>query len=87
MAFLIISVSELLLPVSPIKTTYTSHVQQESMNKIRVSNINDELFLSQRGNPISIRLEFTVQVPKSGIYSITPSAFAPEGVSWRDIPN
>jgi hypothetical protein len=45
----------------------------------RVSEVRDEPILSDAGRPIGMRLSFTVTVPRSSSYAISPSAYGTEG--------
>lgn len=74
-AILIIVVIEFLLPISPIKTTYESKIQQEAINSTIVRDVTDELSFSENNNPIGIRIKYSVQFPADGIYSVYPSIF------------
>jgi hypothetical protein len=75
-AILILGVLEFLLPVSPIKTTLESGIRQQAFIATVVKDITDEPLLSEKNNPIGIRIKYTAQVPVDGIYNIDPSIFS-----------
>ena len=46
----------------------------------RVSDVRDEPILSDAGRPIGMRLSFSVTVPESGSYAVSPSVYGNEGL-------
>ena len=74
---IIIGTLEFLLPVSPIKTSYESKVQQKAIDNTIVRDVTDDVLLSENNNPIGIRIKYAAQVPADGIYIIYPSTFIP----------
>jgi len=75
-ALVIISIFELVLPVSPIKTTVVSANKQKLIEATKVSNVTDELYYSNNGNPIGIRIRYQVEFPATSTYSVSSNLHA-----------
>lgn len=69
---------EILLPVSPFKTTISSMRVQKVVDSVIISDVADELFRSHQGNPIGIRISFNAAFPQGGIVSVSPTIWALE---------
>ncbi len=67
---------EVLLPVSPIKTTIISARTQRAIDRAVVSELSDELFYSALGNPIGIRIKYSVEFQDSGEFSVSPTLYS-----------
>ncbi len=76
-AVLIVVMGEVFLPVSPLKTSYVSHMTQQSVDGIVVTNISDRVFLTASGSPIAVEVTYRTEVQKTGAYGIYPTAFVP----------
>lgn len=69
----IILVMEILLPVSPFKTSISTALQKQAMEAVEISHISDEPFLSPTGNPVGVRVIFEAVFPRGGQFSISPT--------------
>ena len=67
---------EILLPVSPFKTTITSALQKRAMQAVEIRDVRDEPFLSARGNPVGVRVSFEAVFPRGGRLSVSPTLYA-----------
>ena len=72
-SIVVIIAVEILMPITPLK----AYLQQQAIDSVRAQNISDEVLLSANGNPTGIRLIYDVTFPRDGIYSISPSQYAP----------
>lgn len=66
-------VMEMLLPVSPFKTTITTALQKRAMQAVEIRNVSDAPFLSPQGNPVGVRVSFEAVFPRGGQLSVSPS--------------
>jgi len=64
---------EVILPVSPIKSTVMSMVKQRAVDHVQITNVSDKFFYSARGNPIGIRIEYTASFPFGGALHVSPT--------------
>jgi hypothetical protein len=71
-AVVILSLNEFLLPATPLAMLWN----QRAAGRVEIRSVRDELLLSDRGNPIGIRLIFDAVVPRTGHYSISPSVLS-----------
>jgi hypothetical protein len=58
---------------------FVSRRRQEAVANAKVWNVRDETFFSEKGNPIGIRVSFSVQFPRSDYYGVSPWVTLPEG--------
>jgi hypothetical protein len=72
---LLMIILEILLPVSPIKTTYVSARKQRAIDRVIISNLNDTYYYSSQGNPIGIRITFEVLFSDRGEFSVSPTLY------------
>lgn len=72
-AVCVLLLSEVLLPVTPLKNLRS----QRALERVVVRDVRDEPFLTARGNPIGVRIEFDAVFPETGAYSIGPAALMP----------
>ena len=69
----IVIIMETLLPASPFKTTITSIFQKRAMQAVEIVNVRDEPFLSEKGNPVGVRVSFDAVFPRGGKLSVSPA--------------
>jgi len=65
--------TEFVLPVTPAK----ARSRQAAVDATTVQEIADEAILSERGQPVGIRLTYRVRFPEAGVYSVGPSIAVP----------
>ncbi|MGH8668334.1 MAG: hypothetical protein ACREUH_03800 [Burkholderiales bacterium] len=56
------------------------HLYRQRVAATLVSELRDEPIVSDAGRPIGVRLWFTVSVPQSGSYAISPALYGAEGL-------
>lgn len=66
-------VMEILLPVSPFKTTVISGLQKRALAVVEISNVRDEPFISPQGNPVGVRVSFEAVFPRGGKLAVSPT--------------
>lgn len=81
-ALLLTVIFEIVLPATPLKTI----IRQRAIKDTKVQNIRDEALLSKHGNPVGIRIQYDVEFPKSGIYTVSPSVSSPTGKDINLVP-
>ena len=64
---------EILLPVSPFKTTIISGLQKRAMEVVEIRNVRDEPFISPQGNPVGVRVSFEAVFPRGGVLAVSPT--------------
>jgi len=64
---------EVLLPVSPFKTTISSWRIKKAVDSVQISGVADEFFSSAQGNPVGIRISFDAAFPHGGFLSVSPT--------------
>lgn len=64
---------EVLLPVSPFKTTISSWRIKKAVDSVQISGVTDEFFYSLQGNPVGIRISFDAAFPRGGFLSVSPT--------------
>ena len=64
---------EILLPVSPFKTTVSNALHKRAMQAVEIRNVRDEPFLSLKGNPVGVRVSFEAVFPRGGKLSVSPT--------------
>jgi len=72
----IMTIFEVLLPVSPISTTLKSMSQQSAIDNAIITGIHDELLFSANGNPIGVRVTYDVEFPRDGVYSVSSTLYS-----------
>ena len=72
-SIVVIIAVEILMPITPLK----AYLQQRAIDSVQAQNVSDKILLSPSGNPIGIRLIYDVTFPRDGVYSISPSQYAP----------
>lgn len=56
------------------------HLHRQRVAATQVSELRDEPIVSEAGRPIGVRLWFTVSVPQSGSYAISPALYGADGL-------
>lgn len=64
---------EILIPVSPFKTTISSWRIKKAVDSVQISGVTDDFFYSLKGNPVGIRISFDAVCPKDGFLSVSPA--------------
>lgn len=67
---------EILLPVSPFKTTISSWRIKKAVDSVQISGVADDFFSSVQGNPVGIRISFDAAFPHGGFLSVSPTVRA-----------
>lgn len=70
---IIFMIMEIVLPVSPFKTTVITALQKRAQQVVEISNVRDEPFLSPKGNPVGVRVSFEAVFPRGGQLSVSPT--------------
>ena len=65
-------INEVLLPSTPLKAVWA----QRALGGVEVRSVRDDVLLSERGNPIGIRITFQAVVPRTAEYSISASSMS-----------
>jgi hypothetical protein len=74
----LLAAMEVLLPISPLKTTLSTVRERASLAAVVVRDVRDEPFLSLRGNPIGVRLTFEAVFPRDARFDVSPTLYATE---------
>lgn len=57
--------------------------EQRRVAATQVSDVRDELILSARGRPLGVRISYSVSVPATGYFGITPSLYSRDPAAGR----